>query len=150
MPFRRPLADLDITAFLNLLVDRADGGEHLAALMALHGAKDFCMWELQGSFVCDDDGKRLVQQVFQMEEMSATGTLSVTTAKGPEDIEVGHANKTAVKAVLELDGEAAELIYELYFDDFTQFGYGEDSWTNHHLVRMLTALALRPNPTPYL
>ena len=63
--------------------------------------------------------------------------------QGTETIEVGHANKTAVKAVQELDGEAAELIYELYFEDFTHFGYDEDSWQNHQLVRLCG-----PHPPP--
>ena len=128
LAWARVLATVSVDELLALLTAREDSGDRrLDALMAEHGAADLVMFLPQSRLLCADSGAGavLVDSVLRMEEMAASGKVSVP---GFGEVVVEHVNPTREKAVTVLSESTAAGIFRLYRRDFAVFGYDQESW----------------------
>lgn len=134
LAWARLLATVSVDELLEMLLARTsleqDSGDgRLDALMAEHGAADLVMFLPQSRFLCADEGAGavLVDSVFRMEEMAASGKLSIP---GIGEVAIQHKNQTRSKTVRSLSETTAAGIFRLYRRDFDVFGYSQfsESW----------------------
>jgi len=128
LAWARLLATVSVDELLLLLLARKYSSDRrLDMLMAAHGATDLVMFLPQSRLLCADEGTGavLVDSVFRMEEMAASGKLSIP---GIGEVPIQQANSTREKAVRVLSESTAATIFRLYCRDFTVFGYSKDSW----------------------
>ena len=148
LAWARVLATVSVDELLALLTAREDSGDRrLDALMAEHGAADLVMFLPQSRLLCADSGAGavLVDSVLRMEEMAASGKISVP---GVGEVVVEHVNPTREKAVTVLSESTAAGIFRLYRRDFAVFGYDQGELARLHVgSRAVAARRSRDNST---